>query len=703
MLIALRSSSCAVISGCTRPASPAARTLCLMLGLLLACPLRAQVWLAPSDGPPIGSKRALAVPRIASPPVIDGQLDEAAWASAAVADRFWISLQQRWPSEQTEVLVMADAENLYFGFRVHDSQPDQIEALQTRRDVGLGLDDRVTVLLDPFLLFSESANSTFSVSARGTQHDEIGAGRARQLAWKGDWRAASARTPYGWSAEIAIPFAILNFEATSSTFGVNFLRYHNRTRELSQWADTTPQNRAEEVGRLTGLRPPENGKERPWTFLPYVFAGRNVPDRKGQVQSWQWDTGIDIRYEPRANLTGVVSLRPDFSQIETAVSDINFSYSEKALNDYRPFFQEGGGYFGGNKSYYFYSNRIPKFDYGMRGFGRFGANQFGSFASRSPDGRVDLMAQVDHQIDPTHKLRGVVVGSDRPEFQNTLYAVHGSGRQGSSGLSYGFDAAATQTSGAEGDGNFLQGKVGVKANHWSMGLTLDRYTQDFFPANGIVARDLLDTRGGIASAGYYRDFASGALFNTQGSLYWDQRYNGDNDLQKRYLGASGSVELRREIRFTANYTAGLYRPAGRMPGTWQGQLNDDHYWSGGVDFNTRSSRLIYGVSVADGFLGGGDYRYASIYAKSRPTARTYLDLTAERLSSFGTFDQRVITAGWDITPRQNVSVRHINAYYGDSLRVAWTWRIRRNVDLFTVYDAVRGAASTFSAKIVFTL
>ena len=64
------------------------------------------------------------------------------------------------------------------------------------------------------------------------------------------------RTDYGWSAEIAIPFAILNFEPGADTFSANFFRYHNRTREFSQWADTTPQDLPEQIGRMTGLAPP---------------------------------------------------------------------------------------------------------------------------------------------------------------------------------------------------------------------------------------------------------------------------------------------------------------------------------------------------------------------------------------------------------------------------------------------------------------
>src|SRR5687767_5677934 len=76
-----------------------------------------------SARPPPGHTRALVVPRISQPPVIDGKLDDAAWRNAPVADRFWISEQQRAPSEKTEVLVTADRDHLYFAFRVFDTRP----------------------------------------------------------------------------------------------------------------------------------------------------------------------------------------------------------------------------------------------------------------------------------------------------------------------------------------------------------------------------------------------------------------------------------------------------------------------------------------------------------------------------------------------------------------------------------------------------
>ena len=188
-----------------------------------------------SERPPPGHRRVLDVPQTAGRPTLDGALDDAAWKGAAVADRFWISEQERWPSEQTEVLITADREYIYFGFKVYDSQPQAIQALQTRRSAGLGLDDQVAVQLDPVLSYREI--SSYSVNANGVQDDAITGGRARQLEWKGDWQAAAVRTAYGWSAEIAIPFSILNFEPGTTALGVNFLRYHYRTGQWSRWAD----------------------------------------------------------------------------------------------------------------------------------------------------------------------------------------------------------------------------------------------------------------------------------------------------------------------------------------------------------------------------------------------------------------------------------------------------------------------------------
>lgn len=180
------------------------------------------------------------------PPVIDGELDDAIWQIAGVSDSFWVSAQNRRPTDRTEVLVIQDQENLYVGFRMYESLPGSILVTREVRDTGLGYDDSIQVELDTIL--NRRDISSFSVNPFGTQSDEIAGGRASKVEWKGDWQGASKRTKYGWSAEFAIPFAILNYHLRDARFGVNFRRYQSRTKEYSYWADVTPQSLSEEMG-----------------------------------------------------------------------------------------------------------------------------------------------------------------------------------------------------------------------------------------------------------------------------------------------------------------------------------------------------------------------------------------------------------------------------------------------------------------------
>jgi hypothetical protein len=98
------------------------------------------------------AEKTVRVVRVDAPPVIDGVLDDGAWGQADVIDDFH---QIRpgdgaTPSEPTEVYVVYDDDALYIGARMYDSEPDQIAAPTVRHGQGLGSDDRLIVILDPF-------------------------------------------------------------------------------------------------------------------------------------------------------------------------------------------------------------------------------------------------------------------------------------------------------------------------------------------------------------------------------------------------------------------------------------------------------------------------------------------------------------------------------------------------------------------------
>src|SRR5205823_11586536 len=187
-------------------------------------------------------------------------------------------------------------------------EPAAISAQQTKRDAGFGFDDAVTLQLDPY--HNHRQISEFSVNALGTQADSMAGGRARKIEWKGDWQAAAVRTPDGWAAEMAIPFAILNFQSGGGTFGVNFVRYHHRTQEWSRWADVTRQFLPEEAGHLTDLVLPAESGGKKLTVMPYAAGGRNLPDKRGGVQKVPATAGLDARHDFANNLSGVLSVNP---------------------------------------------------------------------------------------------------------------------------------------------------------------------------------------------------------------------------------------------------------------------------------------------------------------------------------------------------------------------------------------------------------
>jgi len=105
-------------------------------------------------------------------PRIDGLLDDAVWAGAAVTGDFW----QRDPvegsaTESTEVRVLYDQDSIYFGVRCNDSQPRLIRATELRRDDTLENDDSFSLLLDTFLDHRNA--KLFRTNPLGTQYDAL--------------------------------------------------------------------------------------------------------------------------------------------------------------------------------------------------------------------------------------------------------------------------------------------------------------------------------------------------------------------------------------------------------------------------------------------------------------------------------------------------------------------------------------------------
>lgn len=316
--------------------------------------------------------RRIEAVKSSQPPKIDGVLDDPCWKDAPVAKPFIDSYTGKPAQDQTEAYVLYDEKGLYVAFRCFDPYPDQIKARETKREGNISGDDHVEVVVDPFNIKQFTGRNVFKVNAIGTQFTEIRGGRAEKIEWMGDWYAAASRTDFGWIAEIFIPWDIMDHPSSKRpmTIGINFGRHQARTGISSFWSyiGYRPYH-LEWDGYLVGVVLPKS-RVKAAHVLGYIFGGTE-PEGKRELRA-----GLDLRYRPNPQITALLTVKPDFSNIEQEVEFIDFSYVPRAYSDKRPFFREGNEMFGVGWGE-FYSRAIGEIDAGVKLYGRRGRMKIG--------------------------------------------------------------------------------------------------------------------------------------------------------------------------------------------------------------------------------------------------------------------------------------------------------------------------------------
>ena len=306
------------------------------------------------------AKRMEAV-RIASPPVLDGLLDEDAWATAvAISDFAQREPQEHGPpSEHTEARVLYDAEYLYIGFVLYDSDPEAIRATQlrrdslrirvpgSRRDAGARSDDIVSVLLDTF---HDRRNAfLFTVNALGTRSDAtIRNEREVNQDWDERWEAAAQITDRGWEAELAIPWSILRYSSGNSTWGIDFRREIRRTDEEIIWSNSSQDYSfmaVSQAGELHGLEGTALSER--FRLRPYFTGGYNALDQRlDPISEGTADVGIeDLKVKLNSNLTSQFTYNTDFAQVEVDEQRVNLTRFSLFFPEKREFFLEAANNF----------------------------------------------------------------------------------------------------------------------------------------------------------------------------------------------------------------------------------------------------------------------------------------------------------------------------------------------------------------------
>ncbi len=626
--------------------------------------------------------------RTADAPRIDGALDDPVWERATRIADF---VQQR-PldgapaTEDTEVYVAYDDDNLYFGIRAHYSDPALIRANRADRDQTF-IDDTVAVYFDPFL--DQQRAYVFSVNGYGVQADSLlessaertpgggggggggrpggggrspGSGRGGMsaalaaslgapptgdLSWDALFETDARLAADGWTAEMAIPFKSLRYPERGPgephRWGFQIVRTIFGKDEADVWS---PVSRGmagflTQMGLLDGLT--NLSTSRNLEILPTVTAIRygSLDAATGAFdEATQPEGAVNVKYGVTPNLTADFTYNPDFSQIESDTPQIEVNQRFPLFYpELRPFFLEGQEVFTvPGQVNLLHTRTIVDPRYGGKLTGKVGDTTLGVLvANDEAPGRRD-----DLPLDAVGKTSQVFVGRARydlyaessvgvmatgREFMDAysrVAAVDGRFRLGrTSSLTMLYAGSQHRDEeGAERTGPTAHVAYDRQGRNLSYGASFDSVDPDFRTDTGFLQR--VDTRTARANAAW-RWWPDNLVINWGPYASYGRIYDFGGILQDEQSGLGVRATLANGIITVAN-------------------VNRDMERYGGIDFYKSSAFIGGGASASrklsfGGFLNWGDQiRYGddpflgrsvntTVFANLRPTSRLSADVT----------------------------------------------------------------------------
>lgn len=627
--------------------------------------------------PAMSHAAGLVIPAVlvSDAPVIDGDLSDLCWQKAPSVQEFFFLAKGSAASEPTTAWLCYDQKNVYVAFRCKDSKPDGIVAEQKKRGGVIDTDDWVGFDLDTYNTFQRPKMSSVQVSAGGVQVEQLQSGDVSKIEWKGDWRAATKRVIDGYTVEIAIPWAILQYDPSATKMGVAFIRGHART-EQEWWAPNIgsgedPKN----YFVWEGLRLPIPAA-RP-VILGYTLfgAGEDAPSR----------TGVDAKYALTPSLTGTFALNPDFRNVEQEVETIDFTYTEKYRHDSRPFFQEGSLYFPSSEM--FYSTRIGNIDYGAKLSGRYSGLQLAALHCGTTDENYS-MVHIGKEWPAIGNLRLVGVQSEKDGVHNLATGITGGYRvhdrnDVKTHFAFKFltaDAADEQGRGHSSDISlYNSGRPGVLA--WQV----DRVSIDanFDPLAGYVPDKGIE--GWEMWTSLHDEMPQGRLMEWQWDVNVDILRRMDGSPYNRSVSTSYTLDWRTGHSIRLNAQGSARRPDEGGPLY--------HDTTGGVSYLWGTQNLYdrggFGIDI--GRMAGGRYQSYGIGQAWQAGDRLALSLdyyyTSISRPSPEAFsaNQLIGTLAYDIDTERTLAGRIVAQDGGANLYLAYKQRVRSGMDVYVIY------------------
>lgn len=322
--------------------------------------------------------RTASAVRVERPPQLDGTLDDPLWQQPTPTNNFLQRepFEGQVPTEKTEVRILYDRHNVYFGINCLESDPKGIVASELRRDVSQELDDYFEIVIDSA---HDRRNAyVFQFNPLGTQRDALITEEQRtdsgtgdgDPGWDGVWTSEARIGQRGWTATIGIPFSTLNFmQSNDVIWGINFKRFIRRKNEedlWSAWRRTDGSAKISQAGELHGIS--DIGSGRLFIVKPYGLTGfSHFPSSAAGTgytpgTSALYTGGVDVKLGLRSNLVANFTVNTDFADADVDTQKFNLTPYKLFFPEKRQFFLENAGVFnspvGGDSDSLFFSRQI---------------------------------------------------------------------------------------------------------------------------------------------------------------------------------------------------------------------------------------------------------------------------------------------------------------------------------------------------------
>lgn len=141
--------------------------------------------------------------------------------------------------------------------------------------------------------------------------------------------------------EMKIPYKLIQYDESLAAWGLDFDRWVAPQSEDQYWCPFE-ENEGQRVSRFGQLqfqdfRPTVHGLNLELYPVAISKATYNEDDK----YDTDLDVGFNAFYNPSPKLTFLLTVNPDFAQIEADPFDFNISRYESYFSERRPFFTEG--------------------------------------------------------------------------------------------------------------------------------------------------------------------------------------------------------------------------------------------------------------------------------------------------------------------------------------------------------------------------